>query len=111
MNFGLMLSNNVEAKLAQVDRHEEWTQNDEAVEYERCLQEVVEEHGRAWADGNIRIGDYILLIDSDTRVPSDCLLDAVSEMDQSPEVGIMQFASGVMNVTGTYFENGIVSKN
>jgi len=109
MNFGLMISNNVEAKLAQVIRHEGWNQNDEAVEYERCLQEVLEEHGRAWADGNIRIGDYILLIDSDTRVPSDCLLDAVSEMEQSPEVGIMQFSSGVMNVTGTYFENGIVS--
>ena len=64
----------------------------------------------AWADGNIRVGDYILLIDSDTRVPSDCLLDAVSEMEQSPEVGIMQFSSGVMQVVHTYFENGIVSK-
>lgn len=109
MNFGLMISNNVETKLAQIARPEGWTQNDEALEYERALREVLEEHGRAWADGNIRVGDYILLIDSDTRVPSDCLLDAVSEMDQSPEVGIMQFSSGVMNVTGTYFENGIVS--
>lgn len=108
MNFGLMISNNVEAKLAQVNRHEEWTQNDEAIEYERCLHEAVQDHGRAWADGNIRVGDYILLIDSDTRVPSDCLLDAVSEMEQSPEVGIMQFASGVMQVVNTYFENGIV---
>lgn len=111
MNFGLMVSNNVEEKLTRVVRHDGWTQNDEASEYERCLQEVLEEHGRAWADGNIRIGDYILLIDSDTRVPSDCLLDAVSEMEQSPEVGIMQFSSGVMNVTGTYFENGIVSQS
>lgn len=109
MNFGLMISNNVEAKLLQVDRPAGWNQDDETVEYERCLREALEEHGRAWADGDIRIGDYILLIDSDTRVPSDCLLDAVSEMEQSPEVGIMQFASGVMNVTGTYFENGIVS--
>lgn len=38
-------------------------------------------------------------IDSDTRVPTDCFLDAVSEMEASPDVGIMQFASGVMNVT------------
>ena len=45
--------------------------------------------------------------DSDTRVPVDCLLDAVSEMEQSPDVGIMQFASGVMNVTDSFFENGI----
>ena len=47
------------------------------------------------------------IVDSDTRVPSDCLLDAVSEMEQSPEVGIMQFSSGVMQVVWTYFENGI----
>lgn len=40
-------------------------------------------------------------------MPSDCLLDAASEMEQSPEVGIMQFTSGVMQVVNTYFENGI----
>jgi hypothetical protein len=34
-------------------------------------------------------------------------MDAVSEMEQSPEVGIMQFSSGVMQVVWTYFENGI----
>jgi hypothetical protein len=106
MNFGLMLSNNVEEKLAMVQRDDSWTQDDEAKEYDRCLKEVVEEHGRAWADGNIRIGDYIILIDSDTRVPVDCFLDAASEMEQSPEVGIMQFSSGVMQVVHNYFENG-----
>ena len=105
MNFGLMLSCNVEAKLAEVERHDGWTQHEEAQEYARCLAEVVEEHGRAWADGNIRIGDYIVIIDSDTRVPSDCFLDAASEMEQSPEVGIMQFSSGVMQVVGDFFEN------
>lgn len=106
MNFGLMLSNNVEEKLVLVRRDQNWTQDDEAKEYERCLKEVVEEHGRAWADGNIRIGDYIILIDSDTRVPVDCFLDAASEMEQSPEVGIMQFSSGVMQVVHNFFENG-----
>lgn len=106
MNFGLMLSCNVEGKLSHVHRDAGWTQADEALEYERCHTEAVEEHGRAWADGNIRIGDYILIIDSDTRVPADCFLDAVSEMEQSPEVGIMQFSSGVMQVVNTYFENG-----
>ena len=49
----------------------------------------------------------LLLVDSDTRVPVDCLLDAVSEMEQSPEVGIMQFNSGVMQVQWDFFENGI----
>ncbi|KAK0361487.1 hypothetical protein LTR94_023149 [Friedmanniomyces endolithicus] len=107
MNYGLALSCNVEAKLAEIERPEGWNQTDEAIEYERALGEVLEENGRAWADGNIRIGDYILIIDSDTRVPADCLLDAVSEMEQSPEVGIMQFSSGVMQVVGDFFENGI----
>ncbi|KAM0255811.1 hypothetical protein ACHAQJ_005398 [Trichoderma viride] len=107
MNFALMISCKVEEKLQAIDRPLEWSQNDEAVAYEQALKEVLEADGRAWADGNIRMGDYILLIDSDTRVPADCLLDAVSEMEQSPDVGIMQFSSGVMQVVHTYFENGI----
>ncbi|KAN0119801.1 Glycosyl transferase family group 2 domain containing protein [Hyaloscypha variabilis] len=107
MNFGLHISCMVEEKLALIQRPVDWTQADEAQAYERCLKEALEDNGRAWADGNIRIGDYILLIDSDTRVPADCLLDACSEMEQSPEVGIMQFSSGVMQVVNTYFENGI----
>ncbi|KAI1206660.1 glycosyl transferase family group 2-domain-containing protein [Annulohypoxylon truncatum] len=107
MNFALMISCKVEEKLSLYDRGPEWSQADEALAYERSLKEVLEEDGRAWADGNVRVGDYILIIDSDTRVPSDCLLDAVSEMEQSPDVGIMQFSSGVMQVVHTYFENGI----
>ncbi|KAL2022966.1 hypothetical protein VTK56DRAFT_4181 [Thermocarpiscus australiensis] len=107
MNFALMISCKVEDKLAAIQRTPDWSQHDEAQAYEKALKEVLEEDGRAWADGNIRIGDYILLIDSDTRVPADCLLDAVSEMELSPDVGIMQFSSGVMQVVHTYFENGI----
>ncbi|MCJ1299920.1 hypothetical protein MMC08_002714 [Hypocenomyce scalaris] len=107
MNFGLMVSCKVEDKLEMIHRPDDWTQADEAQAYERCLKEALDENGVAWADGNIRVGDYILLIDSDTRVPSDCLLDAASEMEQSPNVGIMQFSSGVMQVVNNYFENGI----
>ncbi|MCJ1267119.1 hypothetical protein MMC22_007004 [Lobaria immixta] len=107
MNYGLMISCKVEERLLLIQRPHDWSQADEAQAYERCLNEVLEELGVAWADGNIRIGDYIVLIDSDTRVPADCLLDAASEMEQSPEVGIMQFTSGVMQVVNTYFENGI----
>ncbi|CAZ80516.1 unnamed protein product [Tuber melanosporum] len=107
MNFALMISCKVEDKLALIERNESWTQAKEAQAYENCLKEVLDEDGRAWADGNIRVGDYILLVDSDTRVPPDCLLDAASEMEQSPEVGIMQYSSGVMQVVHNYFENGI----
>ncbi|MCJ1308482.1 hypothetical protein MMC25_002135 [Agyrium rufum] len=107
MNFGLMISCKVEEKLCMIDRPSDWTQADEASAYDHALKESLEENGVAWADGNIRVGDYIILIDSDTRVPADCILDAASEMEQSPEVGIMQFSSGVMQVVHTYFENGI----
>ena len=107
MNFALMISCKVEEKLQAIERTPQWSQHDEAQAYEQALKEVLEDDGRAWADGNIRVGDYILLIDSDTRVPADCFLDAVSEMEQSPDVGIMQFSSGVMQVVHTYFENGI----
>lgn len=105
MNYALMVSNRVEDKLANISRHPRWTKENENEVYAQCFQEVLEElNGRAWAAGNIRVGDYILIIDSDTRVPEDCLLDAASEMEQSPEVAIIQFSSGVMNMTTSFFE-------
>ena len=108
MNYAMAVSGRVEDKLRQVVRGSGWTQAAETEAYQRCLLAVMEEdQGRTWTDGNIRIGDYILLIDSDTRVPEDCFLDAVSEMEQSPQVAILQFSSGVMNVTTSFFENGI----
>jgi hypothetical protein len=108
MNYALMVSNKVEERLFLVNRTQEWTQEQEYSAYEECLAQVLaEEEGRAWAEGNIRVGDYILLIDSDTRVPVDCLLDAASEMEQSPECAILQYSSGVMQVTDSFFENGI----
>ncbi|KAK3709095.1 hypothetical protein LTR37_011074 [Vermiconidia calcicola] len=108
MNYGLCLSNRIEQKLMASPRHEGWTQADEASAYREALAKVVEEdEGRTRADGNIRIGDYLLLIDSDTRVPEDCFLDCVSEMEQCPQVAILQYSSGVMNVTDSFFERGI----
>jgi membrane glycosyltransferase len=108
MNYAMRLSCEVEDKLANLDRGLEWSQMEENVAYEKALQEALADRkGEAWADGSIRIGDYILLIDCDTRVPADCLLDAVSELEQNPEVAILQEVSGVMNVTDTFFEKGI----
>lgn len=107
MNYALHVSNRVEDMLARIERPQGWTQDQESSTYQQCLAAALDEdEGRTWADGNIRVGDYILIIDSDTRVPHDCLLDAVSEMEQSPEVAIMQYTSGVMNVTTSFFENG-----
>ncbi|KAI9835223.1 MAG: hypothetical protein M1837_003884 [Sclerophora amabilis] len=108
MNYAFMISNKVEDKLLLVPRDANWNPEREKQAYEECLAQVlVEEEGRAWAEGNIRVGDYILLIDSDTRVPTDCLLDAASEMEHSPEVGVLQYSSGVMKVTDSFFESGV----
>jgi hypothetical protein len=107
MNFAMMISNRVEEKLLLISRTAGWNQDKENEAYEICLAEVLQEDTRAWADGNIRIGDYILLIDSDTRVPIDCLLDAASEMEASPEVAVLQYSSGVMQVAHDFFENGV----
>lgn len=108
MNYALWVSQRIENKLAAGTRPENWTQAEEEIIYHQALADVIEEdEGRTWAEGNIRMGDYILLVDSDTRVPTDCLLDAVSEMEQCPEVAILQYSSGVMNVTTSFFEKGI----
>lgn len=70
MNYALMISNKVEEKLLLVERTQDWTQEEEYPMYDECLAQVLsEEEGRAWSEGNIRVGDDILLIDSDTRVP------------------------------------------
>ena len=47
-----------------------WDAHDEDSLYFDCFHEVVAStEGRVWAEGNIRIGDYILIVDSDTRIP------------------------------------------
>ena len=108
MNYAMWISTRVEDKLNALERHEGWTQENETAAYHDALVEAIDaDEGRTWADGNIRIGDYILIIDSDTRVPTDCFLDCVSEMEQCPQVAILQYSSGVMNVTDSFFELGI----
>ncbi|KAK9461690.1 glycosyl transferase family group 2-domain-containing protein [Lipomyces oligophaga] len=105
MNYCLDISNRVEDKLQAIERHDKWTDVDEAVAYEAALEEVLhEEDGACQAAGDIRIGDLILLIDSDTRVPADCFLDAASEFYHSPEAAILQQKSGVMMVVHNYWE-------
>lgn len=108
MNYGLAFSVKVEEELQKVERHASWAKADENAAYYKALRAVREtEGGEAWADGDIRVGDYILLIDSDTRVPQDCFLEAVSELEQSPQVAILQYSSGVYNVSQNFFEKGI----
>jgi len=56
---------------------------------------------------SIRIGEFILLVDSDTIVPEDCLRDAAREMTECPAVAIIQHESDVMQVAHHYFENAM----
>lgn len=91
MNFGIRLSLRVEEIMdelrtmpANLNNHGNdhgfvWTEDDERDIYNEALTQALEEsNGIAWASGDIHIGELILIIDSDTRVPEDCFLDAAS---------------------------------
>lgn len=56
---------------------------------------------------SLRMGEIILIIDSDTVVPLDCFRDAAREMYASQDVAIIQHESDVLQVAHHYFENGI----
>ncbi|KAJ7594440.1 glycosyl transferase family group 2-domain-containing protein [Mycena floridula] len=56
---------------------------------------------------HMRIGEIILLVDSDTIVPEDTFLSAAREFHLSPQLAILQHESGVLQVAGHWFENGI----
>ncbi|THC88545.1 hypothetical protein EYZ11_012006 [Aspergillus tanneri] len=112
MNFALNVSNRVEDEiLHRLAQHLSISDlidpAEEAVCYQRALEHVLESDLRIHAGGDIRIGELILIVDSDTRVPVDCLLHGAVEMYLSPEVAIVQHATGVMQVSWDYFENGI----
>jgi hypothetical protein len=75
MNFALNISNKVERllcrKVEQKLRDEKTDHIDffeEEVIYKASLAEVLAVDSRAAAGGNIRIGEFILLVDSDTQV-------------------------------------------
>ncbi|GAM90823.1 hypothetical protein ANO11243_088680 [Dothideomycetidae sp. 11243] len=79
---------------------------DEMLEIARLRMQDMD-NGRTWSAGDVRIGEFILIIDSDTQVPESCLLAGALEMMESPEVAIIQHSCGVMNMTHSTFENGI----
>jgi len=100
-----------------------WTADEDQQLYTVCLEQALAETQRViprdadddvekadekpktlgvWAAGNVRIGELILIIDSDTRVPVDCFLDAASEMHESPECAIIQHVSGVVRPTAPH---------
>jgi cellulose synthase/poly-beta-1,6-N-acetylglucosamine synthase-like glycosyltransferase len=94
----------------EVDGEEGQLLEDRALEL--AVEEMYEETGKKWKPWvhnarSLRVGDVILLVDSDTIVPEDCLRDAARELTECPEVAIIQHESDVMQVAHHYFENGI----
>ncbi|PCH34589.1 hypothetical protein WOLCODRAFT_106236 [Wolfiporia cocos MD-104 SS10] len=124
MNYGLALSLKLEKHLMALEAEEAARNADgshTANEEQECLEdramnmaveEIYEESGRRWrpwaCNGrSLRIGEIILIVDSDTIVPEDCFRDAARELFECPEVAIIQHESDVMQVAHHYFENGI----
>lgn len=113
MNFALNISNLMEDELQALVNDEfgkedaSLTEEQELDLYNQALQTVLTANPHAKAGGNIRMGEIILIVDSDTIVPEDCLMYGAAEMFLSPEVAIVQHATGVMQVSWDYFENGI----
>ena len=114
MNFALNISQQVEKYLQEMvdakcaaEGTELIDEQEEEELYDVALARVLEENPKAQAAGNIRMGEFILIVDSDTRVPVDSLLYGAAEMFLSPEVAIVQHSTGVMQVSWDYFENGI----
>src|SRR5438046_10502895 len=109
MNFALNLACKVQECLSQIERQEGWTDVDASTAYKETLKQVVNEDKLAWAGGDIRICDIIFTIDSDTRVPRDCLLDAATEFHKFPDVAILQHKSSFIRIVDNYL--GIVYFN
>ena len=113
MNYGLELSLKLERHLATLEAEDEDDSDDlEERALQLAIEETFQESGgrwRPWASNakSIRIGELILIVDSDTVVPEDCFRDAARELHACPEVGIIQHESDVMQVANHYFENGI----
>lgn len=75
MNFALNISQKVEAYMQEradarlADKETNMiTEEEEEEMYQDALSRVLEENPLAWAGGDIRIGEIILLVDCDTRV-------------------------------------------
>ncbi|KAJ7235647.1 glycosyl transferase family group 2-domain-containing protein [Mycena haematopus] len=115
MNYGLAVSLKLEKHLALLEAAGVSEDDGECLEDKAmhlAVEEMYEESGRRhrpWACNgkSLRVGEIILIIDSDTIVPEDCFRDAAREMYESPDLAIIQHESDVMQVAHHYFENGI----
>ena len=101
MNYGLRLSLILEKHLTELQANgatdEFESLEDQAMKL--AVAEIYDETGqrfKPWAANgrSLRMGEVVLIIDSDTIVPEDCFRDAARELAESPEVAIIQHESG-----------------
>jgi len=88
----------------EVDGGEGQLLEDRALEL--AVEEMFEETGKKWKPWvnnarSLRVGEVILLVDSDTIVPEDCFRDAARELTECPEVAIIQHESGKKCLTAS----------
>ncbi|KIO11572.1 hypothetical protein M404DRAFT_126638 [Pisolithus tinctorius Marx 270] len=113
MNYALDLSLRLERILEQLQSETSSSRNSSGTT--PCAPNTLyQESGclhRPWAANarGTRLGALILLVDSDTAVPEDCLRDAAREFaePESQELAVLQHESDVMQVAHHYFENGV----
>jgi cellulose synthase/poly-beta-1,6-N-acetylglucosamine synthase-like glycosyltransferase len=53
------------------------------------------------------IGDYILLVDSDSRIPFNCLSEVLVEFENDPKLALTQHLTFPMKTTNTFWESFI----
>ncbi|ORY82425.1 glycosyl transferase family group 2-domain-containing protein [Protomyces lactucae-debilis] len=100
MNYGMRASSQIE------DAFEDLLQAGYSQDFETyglAVAQVAERQPGLWCEGDVSLGELILLIDADTRVPEDCFLDAAKEFHESPELGILQHPSDVLIVSNNNF--------
>lgn len=103
LNHGFNLGDEIEAEYASIK-----TEDGVLEEYETARENVLARRGNVdWCGGDLGCGSLILLIDSDTRVPVDCLLDAVLEFRDAPDLGILQHTAQALIISGDFWEYGM----
>lgn len=58
-------------------------------------------------DNNITIGKYILLLDSDTRIPYNCLNNVIPEFEKYKNLGFTQHLTHPLIISKTYWQEFI----
>lgn len=104
LNFGIRFALAVEERFQSFAEYVTL----QSVLYRLARRQVLEESpSGTLAAGDLGIGQIILLIDADTRVPKDCFLDAVKEFRVSPDLAILQHPSGVLQVAHNFWEDSL----